>query len=192
MQTRPRRGLTKTTCGGNLTLVAKRAAFTSVRPEGRGYAPGLGRGWWGGVPVGIWGVENFSAGQEFNPITAGQSVPDKLNDTLLDPDLTWALCILHYQTPSPLQLITSAHREESVTDTSRERKKERLSFSLVLPLSLSVCRETVRYSRGRSLVERFLRTPKTFLARRDFFIKILETQDGIPVLLFLVPPSLRR
>ncbi len=69
-----------------------------------------------------------------------------------------------------------------------QRKKERLSFSLFL----SLCRETVRYSRGRSLAERFLRTPKTFLARRDFFIKISETQDGIPVLLFLVPPSLWR
>lgn len=99
------------------------------------------------MPVGIWGVENFSAGQEFNPITAGQSVPDKLNDTLLDPDLTWALCILHYQTASPLQLITSAHREESATDTSRERKKSsRLaSPSLSLPGNCQIFQRLVSH-----------------------------------------------
>lgn len=34
----------------------------------------------------------------------GQSVPDVVNDTLLDPDLTRALCILHYQTPGSLKL----------------------------------------------------------------------------------------
>ncbi len=128
------------------------------------------------MPVGIWGVENFSAGQEFNPITAGQSVPDKLNDTLLDPDLAWALCILQAQFSS---LPPPTGRRAQQTRPEKERR------ALVLPLFLSLCRETVRYSRGWSL-----RTPKTFLARRDFFIKILETQDGIPVLLFLVPPSL--
>lgn len=34
----------------------------------------------------------------------GQSVPDVVNDTLLDPDLTRALCILHYQTLGSLKL----------------------------------------------------------------------------------------
>lgn len=40
----------------------------------------------------------------FTPIILGQSVPDVVNDTLLDPDLTKALCILHYQTPGSLKL----------------------------------------------------------------------------------------
>lgn len=40
----------------------------------------------------------------FTPIISGQSVPDVVNDTLLDPDLTKALCILHYQTPGSLKL----------------------------------------------------------------------------------------
>lgn len=55
----------------------------------------------------------------------GQSVPDVVNDTLLDPDLTRALCILHYQTPGSLKLhylAPSPHPEREIGECKGKRK----------------------------------------------------------------------
>lgn len=57
----------------------------------------------------------------------GQSVPDVVNDTLLDPDLTRALCILHYQTLGSLKL-HYLHRSSPPSRRERGARGQHLSW----------------------------------------------------------------
>lgn len=84
-----------------------------------------------------------------------------VNDTLLDPDLTRALCILHYQTLGSLKL-HYLHR------SSPPRRRE-------------------RGERGQHLSWPKLRTEVTFPSRSDWYSSISSPSHSSPFSLFFTP-----
>lgn len=94
----------------------------------------------------------------------GQSVPDVVNDTLLDPDLTRALCILHYQTLGSLKL-HYLHRSSPPSTRERGERGQRLSWP-----------------------ER--RTEATFPSRSDWYSTVSSASQSSPSSTFFFTPLL--